>query len=610
MAEVDVESVRRACMADLGRSRLDQLPLSDREVNGPSFKPKRDGLALKFAPKVRDALKSKWNIAIQDEESEQMEGLYMDDARPWAAKAAHIPTKVVPERPQKATKAPKAPTKPAVNHPLIATASGTSQPVKKPVKPVKARASKGQAAKAKQAKPQQAKAQQAKAQQAKAQQAKPQQAKPQQAKPQQAKAQPQQVKPPQPPPKKPAAPQHQKPQQPQQPQQPRPSAAPAASQQPQQPHSSAASAVDVLCIGTCFQTIAGGATEISVRFSMFINVETDSAFLAVTLPGGERRVHNVLDMDAPVHRDNKCIVTAKSGRPAFHYCLRLQDDDQTATFARYLNNLRVAAHQDQQQDLQQDLPQDQPGSPLVEFSEDQAVGQDTAGTSQDLGQEQRNPSTKPSALDDLLGLEITLPAPGHVKDDCESATTAVGPADQLGEFVQRVLAEFSGLGPETMDESIRDMDEAAVDLWLNRSCLDEPDDIKPDLLHFVRTLRRMERRFKGLPRQSIDRIMYTADQVESLKNMAAPCPPQLRETVLFSPAAPGKGDDTARTTSEAADVRLPSMSKCRDWLLSSREKAEGVDTSEPMEIDTIPAPNLQATTVMGERPGLKASRWA
>ncbi|KAK4084260.1 uncharacterized protein Triagg1_740 [Trichoderma aggressivum f. europaeum] len=78
----DPEEIKQALMAELGRSRQDELPLSNQSKR-PSYQPMRSGTS--HIPQARkDQLESKWGKKIIDEESQQMEGLELGSSRPWA----------------------------------------------------------------------------------------------------------------------------------------------------------------------------------------------------------------------------------------------------------------------------------------------------------------------------------------------------------------------------------------------------------------------------------------------------------------------------------------------------------------------------------------------
>lgn len=92
----------------MGRQRQEELPLSNKEGKGkgPSFAPSRRNGTGHIAPDLKKGLETKWNgkytpldlcntqrlirlaVQINDEESEQMKGLAVEDSRPWAKKIA------------------------------------------------------------------------------------------------------------------------------------------------------------------------------------------------------------------------------------------------------------------------------------------------------------------------------------------------------------------------------------------------------------------------------------------------------------------------------------------------------------------------------------------
>ncbi|KAL7909110.1 hypothetical protein GGI35DRAFT_469814 [Trichoderma velutinum] len=78
----DSEEIKQALLAELGRSRQDELPLSNVSKR-PTYQPRGSGTS--HIPQARkDQLESKWGIKIVDEESQQMEGLELGNSRPWA----------------------------------------------------------------------------------------------------------------------------------------------------------------------------------------------------------------------------------------------------------------------------------------------------------------------------------------------------------------------------------------------------------------------------------------------------------------------------------------------------------------------------------------------
>ncbi|KAM0303007.1 hypothetical protein HYE67_011107 [Fusarium culmorum] len=78
--------IQAACLADLGRLRQEELPLSDmpRHGRGPTYAPCGKNGTAHIPPDRKRVLSNKWGAKIEDEESRQMEGLEIEDARPWA----------------------------------------------------------------------------------------------------------------------------------------------------------------------------------------------------------------------------------------------------------------------------------------------------------------------------------------------------------------------------------------------------------------------------------------------------------------------------------------------------------------------------------------------
>ncbi|KAL7796020.1 hypothetical protein V8C37DRAFT_414313 [Trichoderma ceciliae] len=82
MPSPDSEEIKKALMAELGRSRQDELPLSN-QAKRSTYQPDRSRTS--HIPQARkERLESKWGVKIVDEESQQMEGLELGNSRPWA----------------------------------------------------------------------------------------------------------------------------------------------------------------------------------------------------------------------------------------------------------------------------------------------------------------------------------------------------------------------------------------------------------------------------------------------------------------------------------------------------------------------------------------------
>ncbi|KAJ4028053.1 hypothetical protein NW752_000310 [Fusarium irregulare] len=78
---VHEDMVRAALMADLGRLRQEELPLSD-EAKRPSFTPNNYNGTDEYTRHRKYQLSTKWGSKIEDDEARQMQGLEIQDARP------------------------------------------------------------------------------------------------------------------------------------------------------------------------------------------------------------------------------------------------------------------------------------------------------------------------------------------------------------------------------------------------------------------------------------------------------------------------------------------------------------------------------------------------
>ncbi|KAM5512186.1 hypothetical protein FOXYSP1_06986 [Fusarium oxysporum f. sp. phaseoli] len=83
---VDPDAVKAATMADLSRFRQEELPLSHqaRRPDRPTYAPSGNNGTNHYSDTTKAVLKNKWAAKINDGESQSMEGLELEDSRPWA----------------------------------------------------------------------------------------------------------------------------------------------------------------------------------------------------------------------------------------------------------------------------------------------------------------------------------------------------------------------------------------------------------------------------------------------------------------------------------------------------------------------------------------------
>ncbi|KAF4494222.1 hypothetical protein FAGAP_9620 [Fusarium agapanthi] len=82
---VDLEAVKKATMADLSRLRQEELPLSHQaKSDRATYAPTRNNGTGHYSAATKDNLREIWGAKINDVESQSMEGLELEDSRPWA----------------------------------------------------------------------------------------------------------------------------------------------------------------------------------------------------------------------------------------------------------------------------------------------------------------------------------------------------------------------------------------------------------------------------------------------------------------------------------------------------------------------------------------------
>ncbi|POR37238.1 Uncharacterized protein TPAR_02556 [Tolypocladium paradoxum] len=503
--------------ADLGRQRQEELPLSDRERRGPSFAPTGRNGTSHYSPQLKDNLKSKWSVPIQDAESEQVEGLANDDARPWAKKIAKAfmasnTVASAPPRVAQVSQGAKAKTSnvrfsssqpvgrlggliPPGAQSVIKPSSRDPMPavVEKPVveKP-----------------------------RTKLQQS------------------PNNLHPPLP--------------------------------GTQMQHTPAPDYV--LCKGECEIKPVQEQTNFKAEFAMKIASGTNCGYLVLSAPGKGERVHNVLELDPPVMKDGYCHVTSGQAQGNANYSVRLPDADLTNKFKLYLDNLRRAAIRQLSAAASSTTPVVQKSSAGDTVTKAQATARmgsprriassaDTVPSKKALVAPpppevtpEPSKTSAPASLVDISDQPSMVRSPINKGD--VSGMSIEDAAEHLHSLVQRIIPEITGHGLRMDDATIDDIEETAIDFWLNRGFLgSESDDMKAELLELLRLLARIKRkaellrgaqaklqsRLASTGLEELDsgkfasaRIQYTPAQIQSLEDKASPRPKRL-EKVRFSP---------------------------------------------------------------------------
>ncbi|PNY29935.1 Uncharacterized protein TCAP_00150 [Tolypocladium capitatum] len=571
--------------ADLGRQRQEELPLSNKERRGPSFAPTGRNGTGHYSPQLKDNLKTKWSgkhimspgssplltameVPIQDAESEQVEGLANDDARPWAKKIAKafMASNTVASAPPRVaqvswgTKAKTSNVRFRFNEP-VGRLGGLVPPGGESIlKPLPSEPMLGVVEKPRVKLPQSGSGLPAKTQQ------------------------------------------HQQP----------PAVANQALLAVQATHatkatvasaasttkktstplvSSAGPAADlhspesapvpgyILCKGECEIKPIQGQTNFKAEFAMRIEASANCGYLVLSAPGKRERVHNVLELDPAVMKDGYCHITSGQGQGCANYSLRLPDADLTSKFKLYLDNLRRAAIRQQSMPVAATGLDSQKSSAVKPVTMAQAASTQLAPTGS--GSSQRIVSSANTVTSEKIIITPSSPGQPH-GDAAEPSKTAateslvdisdkppmVGDpinigdvsgrsiedaAEHLHSLVQRIIPEITGQGLQMDDATIDDIEETAIDFWLNRGFLgSESDYMKAELLEFLRLLARIKRkqelhrRAAQPQRHSMElrqlesgkaksaRTQYTPEEIQRLQGKASPRPKRL-EKVGFSP---------------------------------------------------------------------------
>ncbi|KND86340.1 hypothetical protein TOPH_09030 [Tolypocladium ophioglossoides CBS 100239] len=603
---IDLSAIEAAYMtmsqADLGRQRQEELPLSDKERRGPSFAPTGRNGTSHYSPQLKDNLRNKWSamaVPIQDAESEQVEGLANDDARPWAKKiakafmASNTVTSAPPRVAQvsQGTKSKTSKVRFSFSEPVgrlgglvppgvlsgVKPSSRDSMPrvvenprVKLPPSPASFQVKPGSNMPAKMQQHQQPPGNQGllAVQAIVASTASTAQKKSTTFVP---------------------------------------PAGPVADLHPPQPgtHPGDAPVPDyVLCKGKCVIKPVQEQTNFKAEFAMKIEANTNCAYLVLSAPGKGERVHNVLELDPPVMKDGYCHVTSGQGQGSANYSVKLPDADLTSKFKLYLDNLRLAAIRQQSMPVAATVLHSQKSSAAEPVIKTQAaytqLDPTESGSSQQIVSSAKTvasnkviitPSSpgrpheitaepsKTSAPASLVDISDKPPvADKSINKGDVSGMSIEDAAEHLHSLVQRIIPEITGHGLRMDDATIDDIEETAIDFWLNRGFLgSESDDMKAELLELLRLLARIKRKAElrrsaaqqrcpsmelkqlGSGKTTTARIQYTSAEIQRLEDKASPRPKRLEKVgISLKPVS-----KAPKTPAKAPNFQL---SEIRKWV--------------------------------------------
>ncbi|KAJ6440257.1 hypothetical protein O9K51_06047 [Purpureocillium lavendulum] len=561
---VDPSVVERACFADLSRLRQNELPLSNKEHRGASFAPVGDNSARNIAPDAKKNLKNKWSVTIFDEESEQTQGLAGEDARPWAKKFVQAymdknPTSSAPPRigpnPFEAKKrnfsSPK-----AVGQ-VVGKLGGLVPPGRSlAMRP----AGKGVVGppKSKNAQTAAPKTGSTSANtgfvthNASAQR--------------------------------------------------HANTGRTATQSLHQSENSSPSPADhVLCHGKCSVKLPNLPEDITADFILRVERSSNRAVLVLSAPEKPQRVHDIMDLQAPEIQGQYCHVASIPGRANVAYLLRLETSELTNKFKLYLESLQLTMKREKEsaprfptntKNVKPKLPMPQ-GEAQAGIQRQQSAAQNPVSSRSASVNSHLNvaPQSSSSSANAPRLVDIDDEAEGHTNP----YTTIEGAAEKLCTLMDSLETDFVGQGFPLTTAAVNELEETAIDIWLQRGFLDAEDtDIKEDMIKLLKGLFQVKRqamqlrdKFKnsrvrrgtgvspvessslkslrelqiGIPVRT--RIQYTSEQLSQLSSKATPRPADL-DRAGYLPA-PDK-----KRIKLSPRPPIDGLTQVRKWLSNAR----------------------------------------
>ncbi|KAG5928955.1 hypothetical protein E4U42_007587 [Claviceps africana] len=524
---MDTIAIQEACMADLGRQRQDELPLSGKEGKRPSYEPGRGNGAGHYAPSLKKDLESKWKVQIQDEESEEMQGLALGDSRPWAKITESYMNRhradTAPPVLQPASQRRRRPANQTANEAV--RRPGGLEPPRRVVVRLPSPAQQPRTIREPEARLVKA----------------PETTRTETALP---------IRP-----------------------------SPLASEQ--LIYRELCKWLDAESKGPLFV----------VTCSLKIQKNSDKAFLVLSAPKKQDRLHNVLNISEPDIQDDCCSFFSREIESRRKHILQFPNASGANKFGLYLENLQKAAARahgtsskaSDNQSRQIDIPSSAKLKP---------------STKENTKKESTSSASKPetSGIRDTKLVDVESAATTSEQE--ENAPTIEDAAESLFDLIEKILPEAAAAGLNVSEDAISDIQETAIESWLRRGFLkSEADDIKSELLELLRILVRIKRKAElrkkaAQPKSpivisslkdfesadsNVKRIKYSAAEIRSLSSGSTAVP-----------TGPDKSALTPRRTqptgSYSAAAAAQAMSKNKAWLDggSAVQRPDATTATPPM----------------------------
>lgn len=315
-----------------------------------------------------------------------------------------------------------------------------------------------------------------------------------------------------------------------------------------------------------------------VKLSLKIQNNNDKAFLALSALHKEDKLHNVLELSAPDIRDDCCRLYSREMASRSRYILQFPTASDAEKFGLYLESLQKAAARALR-------PQKNTGNQPTKTEIPSSYRLPLSPTALESMPNACNPVKRDDCETKLVDVE----SPSTSQQE-KKAPTIEDAADSLFNLIEKILPEAAAAGLNVSEDAISDIQETAIESWLERGFLrSETDDMKSELLELLRILVRIKRKaearkevpkpksLKGFesPVCSAKRIKYSVSEIQNLCSGSTAAPggltrysPDAAATVLSTNKASFNGNSALQKAD--ATTATPPMSNEKSTSMANK----------------------------------------
>ncbi|KAG5976358.1 hypothetical protein E4U55_007340 [Claviceps digitariae] len=597
---MDRNDVEKACMADLGRQRQDELPLSEREGKRPSFQPTRGNGTGHYAPSLTKGLESKWKgiflrpglalsspaklanqnspVQIEDEESAEMQGLAVDDSRPWAKitetymSRHHADTAppLVGQRLRggKAVNLHPRPQQPQNIHKRQsedkAETITASRPASNAISKVETKTKSRNTV---------------------------------------------------------------------------PESAPMTNPLPirSKTFASEQTVYNELC-----KMVDPESKKplFVVKLSLRIQNDSHKAVLVLAASNKEDKLHNVLDMPAPHIQDDYCLFYPRGMATRSRYMFQFPTASEANKFGLYFESLqRAAARTVGAPSNSGNHSKNTKRRPRVRLPPSTTKEDFMLNKSEPGETSHSDKASNPEKRGEIETKLVDVESPSTTCEQEVKVPTLEDAAQSLFDLIEKILPEAAAAGLNVSEDAISDIQETAIESWLERGFLkSESDDMKSELLELLRILVRIKRKAESLKKaaqpkppvviQSLkdfestasnaNRIKYSFSEIQNLSSGSAAAPAGLNKSIVTPRRNQAPGEYSPAAVAAAV------VSKNKAWLSgnSTLQKPDATSLTPPMSNEKSASNACLVASEAGDKGGISSlqspsvvrglgtSRWA